>query len=91
MQPEGKPNPDRIAQLLQNLFRFINFYDQVDFSLEQRLSIIKAIIELTDPSGSPSLAENRSIGAKVLKIMLWCFMIMIGGTFLAITTVLSVS
>lgn len=31
------------------LFKFRNFYDQVDFSPKQRLAIAKAIIELTDP------------------------------------------
>lgn len=64
-QPEGKPTPDRIAELLQNLFKFRNFYDQMDFSLGKWLVIIKAIIELTDPSKSLDLTENRSTGAKV--------------------------
>lgn len=36
-----------------------NFYDQMDFSLEQRLVITKVIIELADPSRSLNLTENR--------------------------------
>lgn len=32
VRPEGKPDLDRIAQQVKNLFKFRNFYDQMDFS-----------------------------------------------------------
>lgn len=38
--------------------KFIKFYDQVDFGPEHRIAITKAIIELTDPSGSSGLTKT---------------------------------
>lgn len=49
-QPKGKPYLDRMAQQMQNFFKFKNFYDQMDFSGHQRLAIRKAITELNDLS-----------------------------------------
>lgn len=57
-QLRGESNLDRRAQLVQRLFKFKNFYDHMNFS-EQRLAIIKVIMELTGPSRSSIHAENR--------------------------------
>lgn len=43
-----------------NLFKYKNFYDQMDSNPYQRLTITKAITELIDPSGIFSLIENRA-------------------------------
>lgn len=48
--------------MVANVFKFKSYYDQMNFSPEQRLAITKVIIDLTDPSGSLGLAENRSRG-----------------------------
>lgn len=42
--PEAKLDLDRMDCQVQNLF--INFYDQMDFTLDQHLAITKAVIEL---------------------------------------------
>lgn len=55
--PDGKPDLGMITRQVQNLFRY--FYNQMDFSPEQRLAITKVIIELTDPSGGSSLVKRR--------------------------------
>lgn len=51
MQPEGELDLDKIAQHVQNLFKFMNFYDQMDFNAEQCLASSKAIVELTIHEG----------------------------------------
>lgn len=38
--------------MMQNLSKFRNFYDQMDFSPEQRLANTKAIIKLIDTLGA---------------------------------------
>lgn len=43
-------------QWVQNLLKFKNFYDQMDFSLEH-LAITKGIIKLTNPSEGSNLVE----------------------------------
>lgn len=40
--PKDDPNTNAMAQQVQNLFKFRNFDDQMDFNLEQRLAITKA-------------------------------------------------
>lgn len=42
MQLEGESYLEKMAQWLWNLFKFKNFYDQSDFSLEQRPTRAKA-------------------------------------------------
>lgn len=37
-----------MARQFQNLFKFRNFYDQIDFDSDQRLAVTKAITELND-------------------------------------------
>lgn len=59
MQFQGEPDLNKMAQWVQNLFKFKNLYDQMDFHLEQRLAIMKAIIELTDPPRNSNLVESR--------------------------------
>lgn len=49
--PDCEPDFDLIAQKVQNLFKFKNFYDRMDFNIDQRLVITKIIIELIDSSG----------------------------------------
>lgn len=49
---------DKMTQQMQDLFKFKHFYD--DFNLQQRLTIIKSIIELRDPSDNLGLVENWS-------------------------------
>lgn len=41
MQLEGAPDLYKMAQQVQNLFKFRKFYDQIDFSPEWRLTIMK--------------------------------------------------
>lgn len=53
--PEGETQTDAMAQRVQNLFKFRNFYHQMDFSRKQYL----AIIGLTNPSGGLNLAEQK--------------------------------
>lgn len=60
MKHEGDLDLDQMTQRLQNLFKFKNFYDQVDFNREQMLTIMKAIIELTNMLGSSNLVESRT-------------------------------
>lgn len=60
MQPDGKIDLDKMAQRVQGLFKLTKFYDHINFTPEQRFAITKSTIELTDLSGSSSLAENRS-------------------------------
>lgn len=51
-----------MAQQVESLFKFRNFYYQMEFSPEQHLEITKAIIELIDhPSGSSGLVKSRSM------------------------------
>lgn len=57
--PPKEPNLDRMAERVQNLFEFKQFYNQVDFSMEDRFSITKCIFELTDPSESYKLIKKR--------------------------------
>lgn len=47
--PEGEPDSVRMTQQVQNLFKFKNFYNQMDFSPKGCVAISKAIIELIDP------------------------------------------
>lgn len=49
------------------MFKFAHFYDQVDFSPEQRIATTKAIIKLTDRAGSYSFAENRLMRSNKFK------------------------
>lgn len=88
MQHEGEPDIDRIAQWVQNLFKFKHYYDQMDFSPKQRLAISKSIIQLTDPSGSYGFVENRPRKVAGLKIARLYSTTMTDATFQAATTVL---
>lgn len=56
---EGELDLDRIAQQVQNLFKFRNFYDHMNFNAQQRLAITKAIIELIDSFGGSDLTQRR--------------------------------
>lgn len=49
-----------MAGRIQHLYIFKHFYDQLDFSSEQRLAITKSIVELTDPTKSCDLVEGRT-------------------------------
>lgn len=60
MQPAGKPDLEKMTQWYKKLFKFKNFYDRMDFNLEQRLPLTKAIIELINPSRSSGLIESGS-------------------------------
>lgn len=53
-----------MAQQVQNLFKFKNFYDQVDFDACQHLAIKKAIIDLMGSLGGSSLVQNRPCGGR---------------------------
>lgn len=53
--PEAEQDLDRMAQQAQNLFKFIDVYNQMGFYTNQCLTITKAIIELSDYSGDPNL------------------------------------
>lgn len=44
MIPGGEPNPNRMAQQVQHMFKLRNFYHQMNFSLEQRLAITKPLL-----------------------------------------------
>lgn len=44
--------PYLTAQHAQNLFKFRNFYNQMDFRDDMLLVVAKAIIELIDTSGA---------------------------------------
>lgn len=46
--PKGELDFDRMAQHVQNFFKFKNFYDQMDFNAHLCLVITEAIIQLTD-------------------------------------------
>lgn len=48
-----------MAGRVQHLHKFKHFYDQIDFSLDQRQAITKSIIELTNPAESCDLVEGR--------------------------------
>lgn len=61
---QNEPNLDRMAHVVQNLFKFKNFYYQMTFSSDHKLTITKAIIELTNPSECPGLGEEE--GRQVL-------------------------
>lgn len=67
IQPEDEPDKDNMDQQVQSSLKFRNFYDQIDFSAEQRLAITKAIINLTDPSGGCGVFERRPRGGSILK------------------------
>lgn len=62
MTLEGEPNLDMMAQRAENLFKFKNFYDQMDISPEECLAITKAIIELINPSRGSGLIKRKSQG-----------------------------
>lgn len=49
-----------MAGRVQNLHKFKHFYDLMDFSQEQRLTITKSIIELTVLSESCEVVKKRS-------------------------------
>lgn len=56
--PEGEPDLEKMGQRVQNFLNSkISCLD--GFQPEQRLAIIKAIIEFTCPSESSGLIENR--------------------------------
>lgn len=57
---ESKPDINQMAGRVQHLHKFKHFYDQMDFSPEQRLAISKSIIKLTDPAESGDLVKGRS-------------------------------
>lgn len=70
-----------MAQWVQNLFKFKNIYNQIYFSLEQKLAITKAIIELAnDQEAQPSSKIGPEV-IRALKILQCCYMIMINMTF----------
>lgn len=54
---EGDTN--QMVGRVQHLHKFEHFYDQMDFSLEQRMAIIKSVIELTEPAESYDMVEGR--------------------------------
>lgn len=59
MQLEAEFDLDQMDQRVQALFKLKNFDDKMDLRQEQRLAITKAIIKVTDPSGSSGVTENR--------------------------------
>lgn len=62
VKPESEPKLNRMDQRVQNLFKFKQFYDQMDFNSNQRLAITKVIIELTGSSGGSGLAQRVLYG-----------------------------
>lgn len=71
VKPEGEPEGEASVECEDeemtwsngstgiDLLKFKNFYDQIDFSPGKRLVITKAIIELTEPSGSSNVVESK--------------------------------
>lgn len=49
----------KMAQWVQNLLKFKDFYDQIDFNSQKRLAMTKSTIALTDPKGNCGLVESR--------------------------------
>lgn len=47
-----------MAQWVQNVLKFRNFYDQIDFSPELCLAITKVIIKLINPSRGSILTKH---------------------------------
>lgn len=50
--PKGEPNLDCMAQKVHNLFKFKILYNQMDFDTGEHQAIMKAIIDLTNSSGT---------------------------------------
>lgn len=69
--PKFELDLDMMAQQVQNLFNFRNFYVLMDLTAEQRLAITKAIIEVTDLSGGSNLVQKLPCGGA--KIEGWSF------------------
>lgn len=42
MRPEGESDLEKMDERVEHLFKFKIFYDQMDFSLEQRLVIARS-------------------------------------------------
>lgn len=62
VKPESEPKLNRMDQRVQNLFKFKQFYDQMDFNSNQRLAITKVIIDLIGSSGGSGLAQRVLYG-----------------------------
>lgn len=60
-QPEGELVFDNMAQQVQNLFIFKNFYEQMDFSTDQHLAITEAIIKLANSLWSHALLSEGHV------------------------------
>lgn len=56
----GRPRP--MAQQIPNFFKFKNFYEQMEFIIEQHLGITKVINVLSSSSGGLSLTERKPHG-----------------------------
>lgn len=61
VRPRGK-HLDCMAQQVQNVFKFRNFYDQINVSAIRCLAITEAITELTKLLGGLRLCEGRPRG-----------------------------
>lgn len=59
---ETKSNLDQMAQQVQHLFNFRNFYNQKGFTVGQRLDIINTIIELSDSLGGSDFIKLKLRG-----------------------------
>lgn len=83
---EGESDIDQVAGRIQHLHKFKHVYDHIDFNHEQRLAIIKSIIE------SPTQLRHVTWSREGLDIeaglmtMQPCSMIMTGKDSLATTT-----
>lgn len=66
--PEVELELDRMAQQVQNLFKFRNFYNQMHLDPDQGLAS-KVIIELTDLSGGFDLIKRRCTERRVMTMM----------------------
>lgn len=56
--PRVEPNLDSMAQEVQKLFMFKNFFDQMDLNVNQRLPTKKKIIDLSDFKGGSDLVKK---------------------------------
>lgn len=56
--PEPEPDLDQMARQIQNWLKFRNFYNQMDFNLDQCLAITKAMVGLNNLSGGFDLAKK---------------------------------
>lgn len=80
-QPEDEEDLDQRASKVQGLFKFKNFYDQMDLNLKQRIAITKAIMKLTDSTEGVTFLRKILRETTGSKTTCWCFMKTIAETY----------